>query len=358
MNNEKLLQIASLFAFEGDAESVTPLGEGFINDTYIVKCFGDAPRYILQRKNHYVFPDVPKMMDNIAAVTAHIKSKVAEPLRQTLTVIPTHEGRLYAEVDGNFWAACLYIEGSKCYDRADTLELARQGGVGIGRFQALLADFDTPLHQTIKGFHNIRHRFEQWDAAVAADAAGRVAELSTEIGWIESRREQMMNFWSLVESGTIPTRVTHNDTKISNILFDAESGQVLCAIDLDTVMSSTSLNDFGDAIRSYTNTGAEDDRDLSRVGMNIDMFRAYAEGFLSERKATMTDSEIDWLAFSALYITFEQVLRFLMDYIDGDKYYKTAYPDHNLVRTRAQYALLQSMEQQYLQMRAIVKELV
>ena len=356
MNNEKLLEIASLFAFEGAVESVELLGEGFINDTYVVTCT-DAPRYILQRKNHYVFPNVPAMMENIVAVSNHIKAKVEEPMRQALTVIPTRDGTLCAEVDGNFWAACLYIEGSKCYQRADTIALARQGGVGIGRFQSLLADYDKPLYETIKGFHNIRHRFAQWDAAVSADSAGRVAELQEEIGWIDSRREQMLAFWSLVEDGTIPTRVTHNDTKISNILFDEATDEVLCAIDLDTVMSSTALNDFGDAIRSYTNTGAEDDKDLSKVGMSLDMFRAYAEGYLSERKATMTASEIEWLAFSGLYITFEQVLRFLMDYIDGDKYYRIHYADHNLVRTRAQYKLLQSMEAQYEEMCNIVKQI-
>ena len=168
----------------------------------------------------------------------------------------------------------------------------------------------------------------------------------------------MLDFWSLVEDGTIPTHVTHNDTKISNILFDKPTGKVLCAIDLDTVMSSTSLNDFGDAIRSYTNMGAEDDRDLSRVGMDIDIFRAYAEGYLSERKESLTQSEKQWLAFSALYITYELVLRFLMDYIDGDKYYKTTSADHNLVRTHAQYRLLQSMESQYDAMQQIVSELV
>ncbi len=357
MNNEKLFQIAALFAFEGEIESIAPLGEGFINDTYVVTTAGSSPNYILQRKNHNIFPDVPAMMDNIAAVTAHIKRKVADPMRQTLTITPTRTGELYAQVDDNFWAACLFISRSKSYERADTLALAYQGGVGIGRFQSQLSDFTTPLHETIKGFHNIRHRFEQWDASVAADAAGRVAELQTEIGWIESRREKMLAFWSLVEDGTIPTRVTHNDTKLSNILFDADTDEVLCAIDLDTVMSSTSLNDFGDAIRSYTNTGAEDDRDLDRVSMNIDIFRAYAEGYLSERKESLTQSEKEWLAFSALYITYEQVLRFLMDYIDGDKYYKTTSADHNLVRTHAQYRLLQSMESQYGKMQEIISEL-
>ena len=356
MNNEQLLHIAALFAFEGEISSVALLGEGFINDTYIVTT--TTNKYILQRKNHNVFPNVPAMMENIVSVTEHIKRKVADPMRETLTVVPTHTGELCAEVDGNFYAACVYITDSKCYERADTAALAYQGGVGIGRFQALLSDFDKPLYETIKGFHNIRHRFEQWDAAVAADSASRVAELSEEIGWIDSRREQMLAFWSLVENGTIPTRVTHNDTKLSNILFDATTDAVLCAIDLDTGMSSTSLNDFGDAIRSYTNTGAEDDKDLERVSMNIEMFRAYAEGYLSERKQSLTDSEKEYLAFSALYITYEQVLRFLMDYIDGDKYYRTHYPGHNLVRTHAQYRLLTSMEAQYEDMKQIISALL
>ena len=358
MNNQQLTAIASAFAIQGDILSIKQLGEGFINDTYIVTTTDGNPNYILQRKNHNVFPDVAGMMDNIAAVTAHIKAKVADPLRQTLTVIPALDGKLYIERDGNFWAMCLFIEGSKSYERADSLQLAYQGGVGIGRFQSLLADFTTPLNETIKGFHNIRHRFNQWDEAIAADRASRVAELTEEIEWIESRRKTMLDFWSLVESGVIPMRVTHNDTKISNILFDEATDRVLCAIDLDTVMTSTSLNDFGDAIRSYTNTGAEDDTDLDNVNMNIDMFRAYAEDYLSERQSTMTESEIEWLAFSGLYITFEQVLRFLMDYIDGDRYYKIAYPTHNLVRTHAQYKLLRSMEEQYDDMRRIVDDIV
>ena len=358
MTHDRLLYIAKQFAIEGEVIAVEALGEGFINDTYIVTTAGDAPDYILQRKNHVVFPDVPGMMQNIKAVTEHIKAKVANPMRETLTVVPAKDGRLYVREGENYWAVCLYIPNTLTYDRADSVELAYQGGVGIGRFQSLLADFKQPLNETIKGFHNIRWRFEQWDATIAADPVGRVKEVQTEIGWIESRRQQMLAFWSKVESGEIPMRVTHNDTKISNILFDATTRCVLCAIDLDTVMSSTSLNDFGDAIRSYTNTGAEDDRCLGRVEMDIDMFRAYAEGYLSEQRATMTESEKEWLAFSALYITFEQVLRFLMDYIDGDRYYKTISSDHNLVRTRAQYKLLQSMERQYDAMRAIIKSLV
>ena len=356
MTRDKLFEIAALFSLEGEILEIKALGEGFINDTFVVRTAGSAPDYILQRKNHVVFPDVPGMMDNILAVTSHIKAKVADPMRETLTIVPAKDGKLYVKDGENFWAVCLFISDTSSYDRADSPELAYQGGVGIGRFQALLADFDKPLNETIKGLHNIRHRFNQWDATIAADPVGRVKEVQEEIGWIESRREEMMKFWSLVEDGTIPTHVTHNDTKISNILFDRPTGKVLCAIDLDTVMSSTSLNDFGDAIRSYTNTGAEDDPNLDNVSMSIDMFRAYAEGYLSEQKS-LCASELEWLAFSGRYITYEQVLRFLMDYIDGDKYYKTAYADHNLVRTRAQYKLLRSMEEQYADMCAIVKEL-
>ncbi|MBR3886787.1 MAG: aminoglycoside phosphotransferase family protein [Alistipes sp.] len=357
MNQKKLFEIASHFALEGEIASIEALGEGFINDTFVVKTMGSTPDYLLQRKNHIVFPDVPGMMDNIKAVTEHIKAKVTDPMRETLTVVPATDGKLYHKDGENYWAVCIFIPDTVTYDRADSTALAYQGGVGIGRFQALLSDFTSPLNETIKGFHNIRWRFEQWDATIAADPVGRVSEVQQEIEWVESRREQMLSFWSKVETGEIPTHVTHNDTKISNILFDRPTGNVLCAIDLDTVMSSTSLNDFGDAIRSYTNTGAEDDKCLDNVEMSIDMFRAYAEGYLSEQRESMCASEKEWLAFAGHYITFEQVLRFLMDYIDGDKYYKIAYPDHNLIRTRAQYKLLQSMERQYEEMCRIVKEL-
>lgn len=358
----QLQEIASHFALEGSIASIDSLGEGFINDTFIVHTTGDAPDYILQRKNKNIFPDVPGMMENIRKVTAHIRRGVVaaggDPKREAMTVVEAKDGKLYhIDAEGEFWAVSVFIGDTVAYNKADSPELARKGGEGIGKFQAQLADFTEPLSETIKGFHNIRHRFVQWDEAVSRDAAGRVKDLKTEIGWIESRRKEMMEFWALVENGTIPTRVTHNDTKINNILFDKQ-GEVLCAIDLDTVMNSTSLNDFGDAIRSYTNTGEEDDKDLARVTMSLDMFRAYTEGYLSQRARQLNQAEIDHLAFSARYITFEQVLRFLMDYIDGDKYYKTKSADHNLVRTHAQYKLLQSMEEQYAKMQEAVCETV
>ena len=301
---KKLQEIASHFALEGGIAVIDSLGEGFINDTFIIRTEGEAPDYILQRKNKNIFPDVPAMMDNIRRVTDHIRRGViaagGDPRREVMTVVPTREGALYhIDGDGEYWAVSVFIDDTVAYNKADSPELARKGGEGIGKFQAQ----------------------------------------------------------SKVEEGTIPTRVTHNDTKINNILFDRQ-GEVLCAIDLDTVMASTSLNDFGDAIRSYANTGDEDDRDLSRVGLSLEMFRAYTEGYLSQRAKQLTDSEIDHLAFSARYITFEQVLRFLMDYIDGDTYYKIKYPGHNLVRTHAQYRLLQSMEEHYGEMCRIVRETV
>lgn len=356
----ELQNIASHFALEGDIAAIDSLGDGFINDTFIIRTSGDAPDYILQRKNKNIFPDVPGMMENIRKVTEHIRRRViaegGDPLREAMTVVPTHDGKLYhIDPQGEYWAVTVFIADTIAYNKADSPELARKGGEGIGKFQAQLADFTEPLAETIKGFHNIRHRFVQWDEALKRDAAGRVKDLTTEIGWIESRRGEMLDFWSKVEDGTIPTRVTHNDTKINNILFD-RTGRVLCAIDLDTVMNSPSLNDFGDAIRSYCNTGDEDDRDPGRVGLSPDMFAAYTDGYLSQRARELCAAETDHLAFSARYITYEQVLRFLMDYIDGDIYYKTKYADHNLVRTRAQYRLLQSMEEQYPAMCRIVEE--
>lgn len=355
-----LQNIAAQFALSGTATDIKPLGEGFINDTLFICVDGqEKPSYILQRKNHIVFPDVPAMMQNIKMVTEHIKAKVNDPLRETLTVVPTKDGALYyKDEEGNFWAVTLFIGDTMSYTKADTPEMAYQGGLGLGQFHKLVSDFKEPLTEVIKGFHNIRWRFQQWDEVIAKDPVGRVKDLQEEISWIESRRAQMLEFWSKFENGIIPTRVTHNDTKISNFLFNAADGTLLCAIDLDTLMSSTMLNDTGDALRSYTNTGEEDEKDLSKVSMSLDMFTAYMKGYLSMMGKELAQSEIDNLAFSGIYITYEQVLRFLMDYIDGDNYYKTKYPEHNLVRTKAQYKLLTSMEEQLPEMNEIVRKLI
>lgn len=359
----KLQNICKQFKLEGDILTVKPLGEGFINDTLIITTVeATTPNYILQRKNKKIFTNVPAMMDNIQRVTTHLKNKIiaagGDPMREAMTVVPTHDGKLYyQDEECEFWAVCIFIQDTIDYQKADTPELAYQGGKGIGKFQAMLSDFKEPLTDILPGFHNIRYRFKQWDEVLKKDPVGRKAIVNEEIEWVESRKEEMLHFWTLIEDGSIPTRVTHNDTKINNILFD-KKGNVLCVIDLDTVLSSTCLNDYGDAMRSYTNTGLEDDENLNNVAMNLDIFRGYTQGYLSETAKFLNQAEIDHLAFSAKYITYEQVLRFLMDYIDGDKYYKVKNQRHNLIRTHAQYKLLQSMEAQYPQMCAIVKEVI
>lgn len=355
-----LANIKKQFAFEGTVKEIRPLGEGLINDTFFVETEGHSPNYILQRKNKNIFTDIPAMMDNIHRVTSHLKKKIVEkggdPLREALTVTPTVDGKLYyKDSENEYWAACLFIEDTITFQTADSPYLAMQGGKGIGKFQLMLADMKETLADILPGFHNMKYRFGQWDEVLKKDPVGRKNQVQKEIGWIESRRDEMLAFWAKVESGKIPTRITHNDTKISNILFDKQDN-VLCVIDLDTVLSSTCLNDYGDAIRSYTNNGLEDDENLNNVYIKMDIFESYTSGYLSEAIFFLSPSEIDNLAFSAKYITFEQVLRFLMDYIDGDNYYKVKNEKHNLVRTHAQYKLLQSMEENYDKMCTIVNK--
>ena len=357
MNLEK---ISSYFQLKGTIDKVIPMGEGFINDTYTIYTSGQPePDYLLQRKNKKIFTDIPAMMDNISKVCNHIRKKVIEkngdPRREVMTIVPAKDGKnYYRDDEGEFWAVCEYIKDTITYQSAKTPELAFQGGKGIGLFQSMVSDLTDPLTDILPGFHNIRFRFDQWDAVLEKDPAGRKAHLSKEINWIETRREEMLNFWKLVETGEIPTRVTHNDTKINNILFD-QTGNVLCVIDLDTVLNSTCLNDFGDAMRSYTNTGMEDDENLDAVSCDLSIFEGFTNGYLSQTIGFLNEKELEYLAFSAKYITYEQVLRFLMDYINGDQYYKIKHPEHNYQRTLAQYQLLTSMEDQYDEMCRIVR---
>lgn len=353
-----LRKIIDKFALKSLPTKIEPLGAGFINDTFLVTTSSRDESYILQRKNRIIFPHIPEMMANIVAITTHLRNEADKrgenPEATVLSVVLAHDGRPYAlDENGEYWAVCRYINDSVTYERADTPELAYKGGRGIGQFQSRLADFTGNLFDTLPGFHDMRFRFEQWDKAIEEDIAERCTSLKKEIGAIESHRSQMLDFWRLVEEGVLPRRATHNDAKISNILFDRK-GNVKCMIDLDTVMMSTSLNDFGDAIRSYANTGAEDDPNLENVSIDLAMFEAFTRGYLEERRETLTPLEIDKLAFSALYITYEQTLRFLMDYINGDTYYKTAYPQHNLVRARAQLRLLEDMEKNFNTMHNIV----
>ena len=352
---EELIKIIHQFQVKGRVISVKPLGQGFINNTYKVWCEGsEDPAYLLQKKNKNVFPDIPGMMQNTKLVTDYIRPKVADPAREVLNVVPATDGKLYfLDESGEYWAMCDFITGTSSYEVADSPLLAKKGGEGLGIFHLLADGFDGPLVETIKGFHNIKFRFAQWDTALKTDAARRVGDVLGDIRQIEDRRQKMLAYWRALED-EVPTRVTHNDTKISNFLFDEKTSEPLCAIDLDTLMRKPLHYDVGDALRSYTNTGAEDDKDLRNVSMSMDMFKAYMEGYLSKMAPALTPKEKEHLAFSGIYITYEQVLRFLMDYINGDTYYKTAYKEHNLVRARAQLRLLESMEAQYGDMKSFL----
>lgn len=346
---ERLLEIAGHFYLGGTPRKVSRLGNGFINDTFVIEMSDPAVRYLLQRKNSRIFRDIPGMMNNILLITNHLKNKIiangGDPERETLTVIPTKDGKLYLLDNDEYWCVTLFIEGSVTYDRASSVSLTEKGGKGIGKFQAMLSDFDQPLTDTLPGFHNISFRFGQWDDTLKRDPVNRAAGVRHLIDEIEKRRDGISGFYRLIETGRIPKRVTHNDTKIANMLFDSQDN-VLCVIDLDTVLQAPCLYDFGDSIRSYTNTGAEDDRNPDNVSMSMEMYEAFRRGYLSEASGFLTPTELEYLPYSAKYITYEQVLRFLMDYIDGDNYYKTAYPEHNLVRTVAQLRLLESIERQ------------
>jgi Ser/Thr protein kinase RdoA (MazF antagonist) len=357
--NKHLLHIAKQFEITTEINSIQTLGEGFINDTFLVKTSEKNPDYLLQRKNKQVFQNIPGMMDNIEQISSHLKQKIVEmggdPDRESITVIKTNNKQSYFKDDqGEFWAMSTYINNHLVYEIADTPQLAYAGGKGIGKFHAMLADFQGDLVDTLPGFHNMKFRYKQWDQALKEDLGARVSSIQEEIKCIENEKKEMLTFWSLIETGEIMRRVTHNDAKLGNILFD-ENNEVLCIIDLDTILKSTVLNDFGDAIRSYTNTGKEDEVDLSKVSMNMEMFKAYAEGYLSETVSFLSKPEIDSLAFSAKYIIFEQALRFLMDYINNDSYYKIKYPEHNLVRARAQYKLFQSVCEQFEEMEAFIQ---
>jgi thiamine kinase-like enzyme len=271
MDDKVLINIAAHFQFEGEVKAVRPFGEGLINDTFFVETTGNSPDYILQRKNKNIFQNIPAMMNNIYKVTVHLKNKIIEmggdPFREALTVIPAENGTFYHKQEDDYWAACLFIQDTVTHQAASSLELASQGGKGIGKFQSMLSDMKESLVDILPGFHNIKFRFNQWDQAIENDKAGLVKRLQTEISWIEKYRKEMLDFYSKIEAGIIPSRVTHNDTKISNILFD-KSENILCVIDLDTVMNSPCLYDYGDAIRSYANAGLEDDRNTTSIFKN------------------------------------------------------------------------------------------
>ncbi len=354
--------IIKTFSTEGTVLTALPYGSGHINDTYKVETAeADCFNYILQRINHKIFKNVPGLMENIDRVTGHIRMKLentpgADPNRQGLTLIRTLDGKsFHQDPDGNFWRMYIFIEDNRSYDIVDTPEKAFEGGRMFGKFQSMIADLPGgPLHETIPNFHNIDMRLETLRQTIAKDPVGRASLVADEAAFVFVRAEEMGTILHLGQKGLIPQRITHNDTKFNNVLLD-NNDKGLCVIDLDTVMPGYVHYDFGDSIRTSTNTGAEDDPDLSKVEMDIRLFEAYTKGFLGETRSTLTPLELDNLALAGKLLPYMIGVRFLTDYVDGDNYFKIKHENHNLQRARAQFKLLQSQERQFEAMKEIVR---
>ena len=356
-----LLSIVSHFQLTGTVQEIKPLGAGLINDTYKVTTLeADAPDYVLQRINHAIFQDVEMLQANINAVTTHIRRKLEEKgegdiERKVLHFLPADNGKTYWFDGGNYWRVMTFIPNARTYETVNP-EYSYYAGAAFGNFQAMLADIPDRLGETIPNFHNMEFRLKQLHDAVAADVAGRVGEVRYFLDEIERRADEMCKAERLHRENKLPKRVCHCDTKVNNMMFDAETDKVLCVIDLDTVMPGFVLSDIGDFIRTGANTGAEDDENLDNVNVNMDIFKAYTRGYMEKAKSFLTPTEIKLLPYGGRLLTYMQTVRFLTDYINGDTYYKIHSPKHNLVRTKAQFKLLQSLEAHADEMDAFMSE--
>lgn len=357
---EQLLHILSQFRTEGSLVSAEPFGNGHINDTLKVTDDKGEIRYVLQRINHAIFTNVDMLQNNIHTVTSHIRKKLeargeCDIDRKVLTFLPTKDGKLYYFDGDSYWRVCLFIPRSKSYEEVNP-ELSYEAGKAFGDFQSMLADLpEGALGETIPNFHNMEFRLQQFRDAVQANAAGRLDEVKGLVGEIEKRAEAMCIQERLYREGKLKKRTNHCDTKVNNIMFD-EDGKVLCVIDLDTVMPGFVLSDIGDFIRTGANTGAEDDPDLDKVGVNMPIFEAYTRGYMETAQSFLSPLEIGMLPYGGRLLTYMQTVRFLTDYINGDTYYKIHSPKHNLQRTEAQFKLLQSLEEHAAEMDGFMKQ--
>ncbi len=365
MNEEKLVKkVCETFCIKGEYRSYELLTSGHINTTYRVYFFrdGELKDYILQKVNTYVFRDPIGVIENISSVTefirAKIKQKQASAKRNVLHYSKTADGKYYTILeDGSFWRCCRYINGSVCFEYTDDLKVIEYSGRAFGEFQLYLADYPVEkLHIVIPHFHNTVMRYETFRKAIAENQAGRLQEVEEDIKGYTALEDKATYPYRLQKQGVLPLRVTHNDTKTSNVLFDAETLENLSVIDLDTVMPGLVAFDFGDAIRVAANTAAEDEKDTSKVKLNLAKYEAFTRGFVGMVKDTLTDAEKKNLAIGALAMTTECGVRFLTDYLDGDKYFRVHYPNHNLVRARCQLALAQDMVKHLDEMQAIVEK--
>lgn len=353
------------FKFAGKLISQSVYGSGHINDTFLLT-FEDAQnrqsKKILQRMNKSIFTRPVELMENVMNVTTYLRERIIEnggdPDRETLNVIPSLDGKpYYVDSEGEYWRAYQFITGASCYDQVEKPEDFYQSAVSFGKFQRLLADFpaDT-LHETIPGFHDTVARFASLKRAVEEDICGRAASVKDEIEFAYAHEALVGVLGEMQAVQELPLRVTHNDTKLNNIMIDDATGKGICVIDLDTVMPGLSVNDFGDSIRFGASTAAEDEVDLGKVHCDMDLFEIYTKGFIEGCGGSLTPKELEMLPMGAKVMTFECGIRFLADYLEGDHYFKIHREGQNLDRCRTQFKLVEDMEKKWDIMRGIVRK--
>ncbi len=354
---QKLQNVIAAFEFEGKVLEAKPFGGGHINDTLLLTT--DQSKYILQKMNPVVFKDPQGLMENVFGVTEYLRKEIAaqggNPALETLTFIKTKDGNLFYNGEEGAWRSYRFQDTLMALNACRSPKDFYESGRAFGRFQALLGDYPAEtLHETIPHFHDTPDRMRQLKEAIANNAAGRLDSVKEEVEFALAREESAKIVMDLQAEGVLPLRVTHNDTKLNNVLLDPETGAGTCVIDLDTVMPGMAIFDFGDSIRFGASTAAEDEKDLAKVELDLELFDAYTKGFLEGCNNVLTPAERDLLPTGAWMMTFECGIRFLADYLNGDVYFKTAYPEHNLVRAHTQFKLVKEMEEKQDQMQAIV----
>ena len=345
-------KLASAFVLNGNPISWREFGHGHINSTFKITT-DTGCEYVLQKINKYVFRNPPRLMGNVVAVTDYLRQRVDDPKKALHVIMTKRNHAYYRDGEGDFWRMYDFLQGF-CLDAPESDEDFYQSGVAFGQFQELLSDFPAEtLFETIPEFHNTVDRYRQFKASLEIDPLDRLASVREEVDFVLAREELGSTLQKMREAGELPLRVTHNDTKLNNVMLDRKTRKALCVLDLDTVMPGLSAHDFGDSIRFGAATAAEDEQDLSKMTLDLHMFEVYTRGFL-ESATKLTDKEVEVLPLGALIMTLEVGLRFLKDYIDGDLYFKTSYPEHNLVRARTQLKLVADMEEKMEDMNRIV----
>ncbi len=364
-SNTNLIEIIKAFPEFGKYIGYRPITDGHINDTYVVKyetADGECLQYLLQRINVNVFKKPVELMENVCGVTSFLREKIekegGDPTRETLTVYSAKDGKNYVMADdGGCWRMYNFVDDTYSINELTSPDDFRSAALSFGNFQNQLADYPIEtLHETIPNFHNTPSRFKDFLEALNKNASGRKDAAKSEIDFVLEREKDCSVITDLLNCGDLPLRVTHNDTKLNNVLFDKKTNKGICVVDLDTVMPGSSLYDFGDSIRFGANTAAEDETDLSKVTLSLEYFKAYVEGYLETAGPSLTENEIKYLPFAAKLLTFECGIRFLGDFINGDVYFKVDYPEHNLIRARTQFKLVEDIEAKYGEMVNIVDE--